>query len=226
MHEEVIKALGQVLRQNNADIEQKLERVRVEAKAAVQGVMNWDLTGSLVKQYRAQRAYKAGDIVVHRNGVWQAVEDTDAAPEGADSGWVCVTNGLHDLRIETRGERGRVAIVEMSTGQTHEVSEWTDPTPIHRGLWDPEAQYEAGDEVAKDGSLWRCSVEASTGDEPGKSGAWLLAAQRGKTGRPGPQGDRGEKGDVGQAGRDADPLTTAKMLLRAVNSELEARIDG
>lgn len=59
------------------------------------------------------------------------------------------------------------------------------PVPIHRGLYHSQGEYELGDEVAWNGSTWRC-VALSAGGEPGGSDDWTLVAKQGKAGRRAP----------------------------------------
>jgi hypothetical protein len=70
-------------------------------------------------------------------------------------------------------------------------------------LWKP-GEYRRGDTVTRDGSLWICDVDTTTGepDMPGQTG-WRLAAKKGRDGLDGKRGDRGERGQKGERGQDA-----------------------
>lgn len=218
MHDDIAKALGQVVRQVKDDLELKIERSRIEAKAAAQSMMALDVSGQLVKSWKEHKAYRAGDMVTFNGGLFQCMLDTDAHPLKSDGDWACKVNGVSKSYVRVDGIRERAFVTEYSDGTTEEKT-YKEPIPIHQGTWETGTAYEMADEVAKDGHMWRSLSDDNT-DEPGTSARWQMAAQRGKTGKPGVQGDRGEKGEKGEAGQDADPRTTMKLLLREMNLAL------
>lgn len=52
------------------------------------------------------------------------------------------------------------------------------PCPLHRGIWDEQADYAAGDMVTRDGSIW-LAVADHRGDKPGFTKSWRLVVKRG-----------------------------------------------
>jgi hypothetical protein len=63
------------------------------------------------------------------------------------------------------------------------------------GKWDQSKEYRIGDIVGWEHASWICN--GKTQDEPGKSDAWMIQAERGKKGD---KGERGFKGDPGVPG--------------------------
>lgn len=56
------------------------------------------------------------------------------------------------------------------------------PVPTYRGVYDKEAEYQAGDMVTQDGSVWHCNA-AVAGEKPGGNEFWTLAVKRGRDGK-------------------------------------------
>lgn len=75
--------------------------------------------------------------------------------------------------------------------------------PLDRGVFKAGADYEQGDAVTWDGSLW--IAQKSTSAKPGtgsqEATGWRLAVKRGSEGKQGPKGDRGEFVQVKADGR-------------------------
>ncbi len=74
------------------------------------------------------------------------------------------------------------------------------PLVIYLGIFKASEEYQQGDMVTHDGSVWHCNAE-KTSSIPGKSEDWQLAVKsvRGKDGKDGRPGDIGPEG---KAGRD------------------------
>lgn len=226
MTDQIVRSVVQVVRENNEALEQRMEErldsvardARRAAERAVAAALREDANGPLIKKWREGKAYKAGDMVEYRGGTWQCRFDTDENPmmDSEDNGWSLRQNGIYKEDKRFDGERTVVLATEYTDGSKKEYSIKL-PLPIHRGVWEAEKAYERGDEVAKDGSLWRSKVDGNK-SEPGTSPDWTLSSLRGKTGK---QGERGEPGE------DADPVEAALLVLRALTGEEEAlRAEG
>jgi hypothetical protein len=209
-----------------ARIDEVHNQVKRDVRRDIANVMARDWSAELIKDYRLGFQYKAGDLVRHNGGVFQAFTDTDAAPGSDRCGWVCVINGVADTRFEMSGpHRKHIAVMTDGRAVSHE---WRETFPIHKGKWAEGDVYAEGEEVAWDGCTWR--AKTATGEQPGQSGDWLLVAQRGAAGKRGDLGPRGEKGDQGgrgdkgEPGRDADPADAAMIVLRGINEALRVRL--
>lgn len=94
------------------------------------------------------------------------------------------------------------------------------------GTYDPEATYEAGCIVMRDGSSF-VALRTEPGECPGDG--WQLWASRGKRGATGDRGDKGETGDRGEKG---DMLLCAELdgdelrLTHADGSVVKADLSG
>lgn len=56
------------------------------------------------------------------------------------------------------------------------------PIPTYKGVFDRDADYQAGDMVTHKGSVWHCNAAVS-GEAPGGGEAWTLAVKCGRDGR-------------------------------------------
>lgn len=56
------------------------------------------------------------------------------------------------------------------------------PIPTYKGVFDREADYQAGDMVTHKGSVWHCNA-AVAGEAPGASSTWTLAVKCGRDGK-------------------------------------------
>lgn len=56
------------------------------------------------------------------------------------------------------------------------------PVPTYKGVYDKDAEYQAGDMVTQDGSVWHCNAPVA-GEKPGGNEFWTLAVKRGRDGK-------------------------------------------
>jgi integrin beta 3 len=89
--------------------------------------------------------------------------------------------GFEDMSVEHDGER--TVILRFARGELVREFPLTFPVPIYRDVYRPERAYVRGDVVTFGGSMWHCN--AATEEKPGESGAWTLAAKRGRDGQKG-----------------------------------------
>jgi hypothetical protein len=123
---------------------------------------------------------------------------------------------FEDFEISGEYDGERTATIKVtSKGKTLELP-MKFPIPIYRGYWRENTQYETGDQVTHQGSIWRAKTDISerppqfqnhlpVPDQPSNN-AWQLICKRGRDGRDGKQGEKGEKGDPGRPGRDLTHL--------------------
>jgi hypothetical protein len=103
------------------------------------------------------------------------------------------------------GEPGRPG----DPGQPGEPgADGTSLTP--QGKWEAEKSYRRGDIVGWDGAAWIARGKTEPGDEPGKSGQFMIVAARGKDGAPGKPGKDGI-GKDGAPGQDAPRLIECRI---------------
>jgi hypothetical protein len=143
--------------------------------------------------------YAAGEIVTALGGLWQARERTNSAPESSEH-WRLLADGIEHIGAVQDPENPRIFALEIQTagGTLYQVP-FHFPVAQHRGLYQSDGVYEAGDMTALDGSTWWCRVPKAT-TSPGASSEWALVAQRGSRGRTGPEGQKGDTGERGPAG--------------------------
>ena len=73
------------------------------------------------------------------------------------------------------------------------------PGMLYRGIWKHGVEYERGDCVTRDGSVWHCNADKTTLQPGGQGGNdWQLCAKRGNHGKDGAPGPQGPKGDPGK----------------------------
>src|SRR5262249_42729992 len=132
------------------------------------------------------------DLVTHRGGCWQAIDDTAEAPPG--EAWRLVACGIHDVHITRDAENLRriTFSFELSDGSAQNFVD-TLPWPIHRGTYQAGRPYEQGDEVAWKGSTWRAKRDTTkepaarvAGTYPAYYGTeddWQLVAKTGERGK-------------------------------------------
>lgn len=109
--------------------------------------------------------------------------------------------GLDDFDVKYDGER--TFTFEFSRKVGDEVQTKTKtfvvPIPLYCGVWRPEREYQNGDAVTFNGSVWFALDETKA--RPGteiSAKTWKLAVKAGQDGKPGPKGDPGKDGRNGR----------------------------
>lgn len=131
--------------------------------------------------WRANKTYPMNSLVVHRGGLWTTPVETSDEPSSVGASWLCLLNGVFqcDFNVDKGNPRARALSLTLTDGQ--KVSfDWQEPLSIHCGTYLPDQEYQPGDEVASDGSLWR-AINATKMRPPGED--WLLCASRGARGK-------------------------------------------
>ena len=152
--------------------------------------------------YVTGRVYEPGEVCTHRAGCWQAINRTAEEPGPEAAGWRVLADGLAGLElIRDEDPRSFWLGFDQSDGLRRDLF-LRLPLTLHRGLYASDALYELNDEVAMNGSTWRCLVEKATTSPP--SDEWSLVAVRGERGARGAVGPQGERGVQGVPGRDGE----------------------
>ncbi len=214
---EEVKALREELVKSNTDIRDAVSRFEKYVHDEVHELSSVVISGynSCEEWERGGAAYKAGALVRHAGGVWQALRSTSSEPGpfGSDSDWALVMNGIKVANLEGTDQPGQVKIsLAFASG---EVSETTFEMPRYNFLktWEQGIGNKTFDVVTWKGCRWLALKDTEA--EPGEdSGAWALHSMRGQRG---PRGEKGERGDVGP------PVSVARVLaeLRNVENERE-----
>jgi len=87
--------------------------------------------------------------------------------------------GFDDLSVEYDGRRA--FSVKFQRGEEIKAFSFTLPVILDAGVFRRGTDYEKGDSVTWDGSMW--IAQRDTGDKPGESDAWRLSAKRGRDGK-------------------------------------------
>lgn len=155
---------------------------------------------------RAKR-YQRGTYAVFQGGTVHAFRATDPLTNDADlekCGWHVVTRGIASFDWEPSDDLRTITLAFSLTGEPTVRKSASIPVLIHRGIYKAETQYEAGDVVTWDGSMW--IAKTTTSGVPKQSEDWMLSVKHGRDGRDGVRGEKGDRGAEGRAGRDATNL--------------------
>lgn len=157
-----------------------------------------------------ERSYPRGTFARWRGGIIRSFRATDPPIEGEPIekvGWSCFVDGLHELTPEATDDPRRFTLRASTTSGKLREFNFSMPTPIWRGVW-TEREYEQGDLVTYDGSIWHC--ERSTKAKPGTQTSapdWKLCTKKGRDGKDGEKGAKGDRGTDGRPGRDLTQLS-------------------
>jgi hypothetical protein len=153
--------------------------------------------------------YRAGAVLMHRNGLWFANADSSAEPGSGVDGYTLMFDGQELDGFETDDTGALVAVLRYASGRVTRK-----PTGLRQlaylGVYDHETTYHTNDVVTASGSMWICKAADTLGLRPGTDNAaraWQLAVKCGRDGRDGAPGPRGEPGAPGAA---AAPARAAK----------------
>lgn len=149
--------------------------------------------------------YAKSSIVKHRNGLWQASEDTSDEP-GVESPWVLLVDGVERV---SDGD-GEHAEVHYCSGRVDMISlpRWA---PRFLKTWGQDTEYAKDDSVVYDRHRW-IAVKDNPSGPPNKSDDWVVFAMQGARGR------KGEQGPEGGIGPSLDRESLVEDVLRAVEA--------
>lgn len=141
-------------------------------------------------------------LVIHRNGLWQALDTTDKEP-GFDKNWQCLTNGLFKTFF-----RGNNLIITLSDGT--EIDNGRAKSSFE-GVFDAEKDYLTGDHFIKDGSLFEVISDGVVDQSQFNKHAVMIV-------------QRGQKGQRGKPGPVPNNQETALALAEVIEVEIERRM--
>lgn len=98
---------------------------------------------------------------------------------------------LEDIHAEFADD-GRTLTLAWVRGEDRVERQLTLPHVIYRGVHQQGKQYQRGDSVTFQGSMWIAMRD--TGSKPETDDSWRLAVKRGRDGKDGQKGDKGERG--------------------------------
>lgn len=134
-------------------------------------------------------------------GVW-AHKDGGLVRSNGQGGWDVMQNGIASIGIEQSTENPRrLSVLVKTTDGKAERQVFQIPMPLYRGVYKADADYEQGDTVTWDGSVWHGNAKTPKG-APGKSPDWQLIVKRGNNGKDGTNGLIGPQGPEGKPGKD------------------------
>ena len=103
---------------------------------------------------------------------------------------------IESLRTEMKSAMAALGQIQVELPTQKQVREAVDealaraPIPTYKGVYDRDSDYQKGDFVTADGSMWHCN-EPVSGERPGKgSEAWSLAVKHGRDLRAAPEGSQ------------------------------------
>ena len=106
--------------------------------------------------------------------------------------------GFDDLALEYNGDR--TLTFKFAKGENVKLYDLHMDIPLFKDVW-RAGEYQAGDEVVRDGSMWIALKKTET--MPGAPNSdWRLCTKRGRDGKDGKQGPEGPSGKAGRDGRD------------------------
>lgn len=149
------------------------------------------------------KTYTRGTFATFRGGMIRALRVTDPVVDGdvVKAGWQIVLDGIQSMTVTPPHEDQRKMTVSITTtsGKTSH-QHFEIPFVIDKGVYRSGENYNKGDAVTWDGSVW--IAKEVTADKPGTSPAWRLSVKRGRDGKDGANGKDGEKGPPGKDGLD------------------------
>jgi hypothetical protein len=128
------------------------------------GVYVWQSIGinfNTTNEFNFYQDYQAGDVVLWKNALWEALFDTSGEEPGTTNAWLLSGYSLSIREVESDTFTGTRGSGPLSGG----------------GPWQPEASYVSEDIIVQHrGLLWSNSAPALPGEEPGAEGVdvWYL----------------------------------------------------
>jgi integrin beta 3 len=106
--------------------------------------------------------------------------------------------GFDDLDVRYDGERNITLCFQR--GEEKKEFSFSLNVSIYRGVYKHDVQYEQGDMVTWNGSVWY--ARQATKNNPNHNGDWQLAVKKGSDGKAGRDGKDGAAGKAGRDGKD------------------------
>jgi collagen triple helix repeat protein len=133
-----------------------------------------------------EQSYPRDTYAHHRGGIIRSLRVTDPIVNDdiARAGWVVAMDGTAGI-TQKHVDFGRFIeqTVELTSGRKF-MQRWQTREVVYRGFWQEGKEYQPGDTVVVDGSLWICDQPNTK--QPGKGEAateWRLCARKGRDAR-------------------------------------------
>ena len=118
-----------------------------------------------------EKAYPRNALATDKGALWRY--------DGSE--WKCLVDGLSHIDLEQKDERTLTVKQVFASGKTSEI-DMRVPAIIYRQIFNAETDYEPGDFVTHNGSVWAC-IKPTNATPGTKDGGWRLAVKRGLNGR-------------------------------------------
>lgn len=122
------------------------------------------------------KTYQRGAIASHLGGLFRC---------DSNGQWQCIVNGVKDVKTIQIDERTFEVRYVFSNGEEAHAQLKIESL-LYKEVWDEATEYQRGDCVTQDGSMWVALRATKT--RPGESKDWRLAVKRGRNGRTPPEG--------------------------------------
>lgn len=145
------------------------------------------------------KSYPRGTFACHDGGLVRAKANTKP---GDVSDWDVIVRGVSDFHVKQHEDLRTYSFHVRYTGEAE--SQCTEifsiPALLDRGIFRDGTEYEKGDVVTWDSSMWICLADA-TKAKPATAD-WRMSVRKGQNGKDGKDGQKGDPGGEGRPGRD------------------------
>lgn len=226
----IIKAVGVMLAEHEAQTETQLATIREETAQAIAalpapepgdpGRDGVDRIMALPRWVKEGEACPANEIAWWQSGIWQSVRATSGNPADDPSGWQCLVPGVHAIDTSEDWTRRELVIgLRMSDGHLHECRARMPATRLPPDFEARGWGVLAGDTLLMEGGETE-RLALVDGAQMDVAEHWEEYRYRGVRGQRGKQGDPGGPGKEGPPGPGvigldivADPTGSAAALL-------------
>lgn len=145
------------------------------------------------------KSYPRGTFACHDGGLVRAKANTKP---GDVSDWDVIVRGVSDFHVKQHEDLRTYSFHVRYTGEAESqcTETFSMPALLDRGIFRDGTEYEKGDVVTWDSSMWICLADA-TKAKPATAD-WRMSVRKGQNGKDGKDGHKGDTGDEGRPGRD------------------------
>jgi hypothetical protein len=214
-HQRLMKAVGTLLAESDANTAKAIEEVRGEVTAQIaalpapepgppgrDGGDGIDRVVCVPAAIGPAQRCPRNEIIHHGKGIWQAIRETAGDPDNDPAGWKCLVPGIAGIEFaEDLSQRRASCTIRTSDGQAHEVS-WRLPAGYLPHDWQQRGWGIIAGDILRDGDhdyVALCDFPGNPLD-PRTADNWQkmqVVGRRGRTGEPGAKGDPGAQGEPG-----------------------------
>lgn len=225
----IIKAVGVMLAEHEAQTESQLAAIRGETADAIAalpapepgepGRDGTDRIMALPRWVKEGEACPVNELAWWKSGIWQSVRATSGSPADDPSGWACLVPGVHAIETKEDWTRRELVIgLRMSDGHLHECRSRMPATRLPPDYEQRGWGVLAGDTLLLEGGEFEMFA-VKDGAQLDVADDWETYRYRGPRGQkvrgdPGPPGPPGPPG-AGLIGLDivTDPTGRGAALL-------------